>query len=123
MLDIFSRYAWSVTLKDKTGTSIKAALKYLFRNRKPFYLQSYKGTECVNSTVRQYLQGQDVNFYTTNNPDIKGAIPERFNRTLKTKLYKYFTKNNTYHYSDVIDKLVTSYTILFISRKVFNLVS
>jgi hypothetical protein len=40
---------------------------------------------------------------------IKGAVIERFNRTLKTKMFKYFTKNNTYRYSDVIDKLLTSY--------------
>ena len=33
VIDIFSRYAWSVPLKDKTGTSIKAALNYLFRDR------------------------------------------------------------------------------------------
>jgi hypothetical protein len=27
VIDIFSRYAWSVPLKDKTGTSITAVLK------------------------------------------------------------------------------------------------
>ena len=37
VIDIFSRYAWSVPLKDKTGTSIKAALNYLFRDRKTNY--------------------------------------------------------------------------------------
>jgi len=39
MLDIFSRYAWSVPLKDKTGTYIKAALNYLFRDKKPITIQ------------------------------------------------------------------------------------
>jgi hypothetical protein len=109
VIDIFSRYAWSVPLKDKTGTSIKAALNYLFRDRKPITIQSDKGTEFVNTTVRRYLKSQDVNFHTTHNPDIKGAIIERFNRTLKTKMFKYFTKNNTYRYSDVLHKLVASY--------------
>ena len=33
VIDIFSRYAWSVPLEDKTGTYITAALKYLFRDR------------------------------------------------------------------------------------------
>ena len=33
VIDIFSRYAWSVHLKDKTGTSITSALKFLFKNR------------------------------------------------------------------------------------------
>ena len=106
---VFSRYAWSVPLKDKTGTSIKAKLTYLFRNRKSITIQSDKGTVFGNATVRQYLKSQDVNFHTTQNPDIKGAIIERFDRTLKTKMYKYFTKNNSYRYSDVIHKLVASY--------------
>ena len=109
VIDVFSRYAWSVPLKDKTGTSITTALKILFQNRKPITIQSDKGTEFVNATVQQYLKRQGVNFHTTHNPDIKGAIIERFNRTLKTKMYKYFTKNNTYRYLDVINNLLTSY--------------
>ena len=39
VVDIFSRYAWSVPLKDKTGTSITSALKSLFQNRKPITIQ------------------------------------------------------------------------------------
>ena len=91
-------------LKDKTGNSITTALKSLFQNRKPITIQSDKGTEFVNSSVQQYLKRQGVSFHTTHNPDIKGAIIERFNRTLKTRMYKYFTKNNTYRFSDVINK-------------------
>ena len=34
---------------------------------------------------------------------------ERFNRTLKTKMWKYFTEMNTKRYIDVIDKLMKSY--------------
>jgi transposase InsO family protein len=108
-IDIFSRYAWSVPLRDKTGTSITAVLKSLFQNRKPITIQSDTGTEFVNETVQQYLKRQGVNFHTIHNPDTKGAIIELFNRTLKTKMYKYFTKNNTCRYLDVINKLLTSY--------------
>jgi len=53
------------------------------------------------------LKRQGVDFHTTHNPDIKGAVIERFNRTLRTKLY--FTKNNTYRYLDVINNLLASY--------------
>ena len=79
-------------LKDKTGASITTALKSFFQNRKPITMQTDKGTEFVNSTVQQYLKRQGVSFHTTHNPDIKGAIIERFNRTLKTRMYKYFAK-------------------------------
>ena len=108
-IDVFLRYAWSVPLKDKTGTSIASDLKPLFQNRKPIKIQSDKGTEFVNATVQQYLKRQEVSFHTTHNPDIKGAVIERFNKSLKIRMYKYFTKNNTCRYLNVINKLLTGY--------------
>jgi hypothetical protein len=50
-----------------------------------------------------------VHFHTTHNPEIKGADIERFNRTLNSKINRYFTRNNTYRYLDVINDLLTSY--------------
>ena len=72
-------------------------------------MQSDKGTKFVNATVQQYLKRQGVSFHTTHNPDIKGTVIERFNKSLKSRIYKYLTKNNTYRYSDVIHKLLTGY--------------
>ena len=72
--DIFSQYAWSVSLKNKTGTSITTALKSLFHDREPITLQSDEGTGFVNANVQQYLKHQGVNFHTTHNPVIKAAI-------------------------------------------------
>jgi len=111
VIGIFSRYSWSVHLKNKTATSITAASKILFQNRKPNSIQSHKGTEFVNATVQQYLKRQGVIFHTTHNPDIKGAIFERFQKSLKTKMFKYFTKNNTHNYLDTINKLLIGYNI------------
>ena len=74
VIDIFSRFAWSVPLKDKTGTSITIALKSLFQSRKPITLQSDKGAEFVNTTLQKYLKSQGVDFHTTHNPVIRGAI-------------------------------------------------
>ena len=96
-------------LKDKTGNSITSSLKSLFQDRKQINTQSGKGTEFVNATVQQYLKHQGVNFHTTHNPGIKGAVIERFSKSLKTRMFTYFTKNNTYRYLGVIDKLLTGY--------------
>ena len=109
VIEIFSRYACSVPLKNKTAISITAALKLLFQNRKPISIQSDKGTEFVNATVQQYLKRQGVSFHTTHNPHIKGAIVERFQRSLKSRMYKFFTKNSTYRYLDVINKHLVGY--------------
>jgi transposase InsO family protein len=71
IVDIFSRYAWRVPLKDKTGTSIMTTLKPLFENRKPITLQSDKGTEFVNTNVQQFLKLQGVDFHTTQIPTLR----------------------------------------------------
>jgi transposase InsO family protein len=92
---VSSRYAWNIPLKDKTGSSVSAALKSLFRHVKPITLQSGKGTEFVNTTFHRYLKSHGVSFHTTHNLDIKSAIIERYNQSLKTRMYKYFTKKIT----------------------------
>jgi len=58
--------------------------------------------------MQQYLKREGLNFHWTHNPDIKGAVIERFKKSFKI-MFKYFTKNNTYRYLDVIDKLLTGY--------------
>ena len=96
-------------LKDKTGISITLGLKSLSQNTKPISIQSDKGTEFVNATVQQYLKRQEVRFHTSHNRDIKGAVFGRFNKSLKTRKYKYFKKNKTYSYLYVINKHLTGY--------------
>ena len=109
VIDLFSRYAWAKALKSKRPEEIIEAFKVIFRERKPLKIQSDKGGEFVNSKFKTFLSNQGVKFYTTNNPDIKASLVERFNRTLKTKMYKYFTKYATYKYVDVLPKLMSSY--------------
>ena len=50
----------------------------------------------------------DIKMYTTFNEG-KAVVIERFNRTLKNKMYKYFTANNTYKYVDVLPDLINEY--------------
>ena len=69
-------------------------------------LQTDKGSEFVNSTFQSMLKRHNIHFYTSENADIKAAIVERFNITLKTKMYKYFTFKNTWRYIDVLQQLV-----------------
>jgi hypothetical protein len=106
---MFPRYAWSVPLKDKTSTQITWISKSLFQNRYPITILPDKGTEFVHATLQQYLKNHGVIFHTNHNPDNNDAIVKRFNRTLKTKIYKYFIMNNTYRYFVVINKRLTGY--------------
>ncbi len=109
-IDVLSKYAWVVPLKDKTGQSLVAAFKLILKTgRQPFALQTDKGTEFTNRVVQKFLREHHVSFFTTENEDIKASIAERFNRTLKTKMWKYFTRHDTLVYHDVLQDLVWSY--------------
>ena len=62
----------------------------------------------VNELFQQYLKKKNIHFYTANN-EPKASVVERVNRTLKSKLYRYFTAVNSLRYIDVLQDLVDSY--------------
>jgi len=109
-LDIFSKYAWVVPLKKKSGPSLVTAFESIFREgRKPQTLQTDQGTEFLNSKVQDLLKKEKIHFFTTYNVETKASVVERFNRTLKSRMWRYFTENNTKHFEDVLPSLVHAY--------------
>ena len=113
-IDVLSKYAWVVPLKRKTGDALVEAFSGIFaQGRRPRRLQTDKGKEFINKTFQNFLKQQGVDFFVTENEDIKAAIVERFNRTLKEKMWRYFTKKNTLRYVDVLPALVYNYNHSF----------
>ena len=109
VIDVLSKYAWVEPLKTKSGENlVKAFEKILKKGRKPEKLHSDKGTEFTNKLFQTFLKHKKITFFTTYN-ETKASIVERFNRTLKGKMWKYFTANNILKYIDVLQKLVRSY--------------
>ena len=109
VIDVLLKYVWIRLMKNKTARSLLEAFDcILSEGRKPEKLRMDKGTEFVNESFQQYLKKKGVQFYTANN-EPKASIAERVNRTLKSKLYRYFTAVNSLHYIDVLQDLVDSY--------------
>ena len=111
-IDVLSRYAWVVPVKSKTATHMVAAMRQLLLKsaapRTPKRMQADKGKEFYNALVRKFLHDQGVELFSTNS-DHKAALVERFNRTLKSRIYKHFTAWNTRRYIDVLQDIVYSY--------------
>ena len=108
-IDIFSKYSCVVPLKTKQGQElVKASQTILSSGRKPNKLQTDQGTEFLNRVFQKFLRENNIDFFTVNS-GLKASVVERFNRTFKNKMYKYFTANNTLIYIDVLPKLVKSY--------------
>ena len=107
-IDCFSRFAWVKPIKNKTGLEIVRALKEIFQEKTCKRIQTDKGKEYLNKHVHTLLKKYNIELWTTNS-EMKAAIVERFNRTMKTRMYKYFTANNTKRYVDILEDLVMGY--------------
>lgn len=111
----FRKKAWVVPLLTKSSKQVSEGFenKILANGGKCRMLQSDKGTEFLNATFQQMLKRHIIHFYTSENDDIKAALVERFNRTILSKLHRYFTFKNTRRYIDVLQDLVNSYNATY----------
>ena len=103
VIDLFSKFRWLIPLKDKTGKSVASALKTIFEERKPEKMWVDKGKEFNNKDVKDLVE-----LYSTENEE-KSSVVERWIRTMKEKMWKYFTDNNTNVYIDILPDLVKDY--------------
>ena len=87
VIDIFSKYAWVIPLKDKKGVSIVNAFQKILDDskRRPNKTWVDKGSEFYNNSFKKGLQGIDIVMYATNNEG-KSVVAEIFIRTLKNRI-------------------------------------
>jgi len=117
VLDVFSKYGWIVPLKDTKGETVAEAFKTIFKEgRKPQYLWTDKGKEYYNKHVKELLKKNKITLYSTENEE-KSSVCERWNRTIKTKMWKQFTVQGNTRYLDMLPKLVKEYNTRHSSTK------
>ena len=113
VIDVFSKRAWCIPLKNKSAVSMVAAFAPLLGNKPPITLQTDKGSEFLNRALQKLLKEYGVHHFATHNEETKASIVERFNRTLKTRMWRYFTKKQSVRYIDVLQDFVRSYNNRF----------
>lgn len=112
IVDVFSKYAFVEPLKSKSGDSVCTGFENVLKRsdgRVPITLQTDKGREFVNKKFRKFLETRNIRFREAPSPDVKAACAERLIRTLKTRLWRYFTHKNTLRYVDVLQDIVRAY--------------
>ena len=90
-IDVFSKFAYAIPLKNKTASSVLAAFRIIFKKQVPRYLQTDAGTEFWNRPMKSYLKEKGVHHFSTFS-ELKASILKRFNRTLKEKNVEVFYK-------------------------------
>ena len=110
VIDIFSKYAWVVPLKDKKGVSTVDTFQKISddSNKKPKKIWVDKGSEFYNSSFKKCLKDNDTEMYYIHN-ERKSVVAERFMRTLKTKICKYMAAISKNVYIDKLNDIVNEY--------------
>ena len=62
IIDVFSKFAWSKPLKDKTGLTVLNALKEIIKNsgKKPAHIWVDKGKEFYNKHFDEWLKENNI---------------------------------------------------------------
>ena len=110
VIDIFSKYAWVVPLKNKECINITNAFQKILKesDRKPNKIWVDKASKFYNNSFKEWLKDNDIERYSIHNEE-KSVVAERFIRTLKNNIYKYMTAISKNVYIDQLDDIVNEY--------------
>ena len=109
VIDVFSKYGWIRTLKNKRGDTVANAFVSIFNEgRTPKKLWIDKGREFWNKNVEEVMKKFGVERYSTQNEE-KSSVVERWNRTIKERIWKMFSVRNEMIYVDKLEEILADY--------------
>lgn len=110
-IDVLSKYAWAIPLKSKSAADVAQGFESILKTsgRICQRLHTDEGKEFYNTKFKALLKSYNIEHFSSGNKDIKCSVIERFNRTLKTKMYRYFTAKSTNAYIKILPQLLISY--------------
>ena len=114
IIDVFSKYAWARPLKTKSAACVTHAMRDILNSadgrifKPPRFLQTDLGKEFYNATFKNMLKEFKISLYSVYSIK-KVSVVERFNRTLKTKMWRKFSALGTYRWINLLDDLLAEY--------------
>lgn len=113
VIDVFSKFAWAVPLLSKSGEEIVKAFQSIFKGKRiPRKLHTDQGKEFFNKKFLELLEKNNIKLYSTNS-QFKASVVERFNRTIKQKMWRLFTFNHNKQYLNYLPGLIKSYNATY----------
>ena len=109
-IDNFSKYGWTVPLKNKNAQTIKDCFEKILisSRRKPNLIESDRGKEFYNNIFQDFLNKNNIKLYSRNS-SYGVVFAERFNRTIRDLLKKIVFEKGDANWIDVISTITKQY--------------
>ena len=109
-IDNFSKFGWTVPLKNKKAQTIKDSFENILTNskRKPTLIETDRGKEFYNNTFQDFLNKNDIKLYSRNT-SVGAVFAERFNRTIRDLLKKIVFEQGDGNWIDVLQTITKQY--------------
>lgn len=119
VIDVFSKYAYVQPIRDKLAATVTKAFERILKSGadRPLNLRTDSGSE-FKGQFRELMAKYGINHYRSLEGDIKAGVAERMNRTIKDKMYKFMSANNTQRFVDALPKLVRAYNEKTVHRSI-----
>jgi len=112
VIDCFTKVANAIPLRTKSGREVSKAMEKILKEKRMRHLQTDEGKEYYNREFKLLMKTYSINHFSTHS-EKKASIVERFNRTLKTSMFKNFSLRGSYVWYDVLGKLISEYNNKF----------
>ena len=110
VIDIFTKKGYGFPVKRKDSKSIISGFEALEKQTPlPEKIQTDKGMEFRAKPVQDWFRAKGVHWFSSEDDVIKAGIVERFNRTMKAKMWKYFHFKKSNRWLEVLPMLMQSY--------------
>jgi hypothetical protein len=109
VIDDFSRFVSLIPIKSKNANDMLEAFESLLNTgRKPLKIRTDAGTEFTNKVVQKLFKDENIIHFISRSEN-KASIAERAIKTIKLRIYKYFTEKETYRYIDKLQDFAWAY--------------
>lgn len=109
VINCMSKFAWAIPLKNKSGEAVTEAFETILKTTTPpANLQTDSGGEFHNRYFKLLMKRYNINHYSTYS-EKKASIVERFNRSLKTLMWKQFSRQGNYKWLSILKKILQIY--------------
>ena len=110
VIDNFSKYGWTVPLKNKYAQTIKDSFENILINskRKPNLIETDRGKEFYNNIFQDFLNKNNIKLYSRNT-ELGAVFAERFNRTIRDLIKKIVFEEGDGKLIDVLPKITKQY--------------